>query len=378
MPKIATLIAHAGAGDDSRTGSISFPIYQTATFAHPGLGESTGFDYSRTANPTRQALEQTVARLDNGVAGFAFASGMAALATALCLFDQGDHLVVAEGCYGGTYRLLDQVFDRFGLTVSYVPVDDLSAYSAALQTRTRAMLVEAVSNPCLKVPDLPALAALAQRAGALLLVDNTWLTPYWLRPLERGADIVLHSASKFLAGHNDTIAGLLTVRDPALAERLAYLQNAVGAILGPQDAWLVLRGIKTLAIRLEQQQRNALAIAQWLRKRPAVRKVLYTGLPDDPGHERLASVAGGFGAVVTFDLDATTKVGRLIDRLELIAYAESFGGVESLITVPALQTHANLPREERERLGVTDTLLRLSVGIEDVSDLIADLERALD
>lgn len=378
MPKIATLIAHAGAGDDSRTGSISFPIYQTATFAHPGLGESTGFDYSRTANPTRQALEQTVARLDNGVAGFAFASGMAALATALCLFDQGDHLVVAEGCYGGTYRLLDQVFDRFGLTVSYVPVDDLSAYSAALQTRTRAMLVEAVSNPCLKVPDLPALAALAQRAGALLLVDNTWLTPYWLRPLERGADIVLHSASKFLAGHNDTIAGLLTVRDPALAERLAYLQNAVGAILGPQDAWLVLRGIKTLAIRLEQQQRNALAIAQWLRQRPAVRKVLYTGLPDDPGHERLASVAGGFGAVVTFDLDATTKVGRLIDRLELIAYAESFGGVESLITVPALQTHANLPREERERLGVTDTLLRLSVGIEDVSDLIADLERALD
>lgn len=378
MPKIATLIAHAGAGDDSRTGSISFPIYQTATFAHPGLGESTGFDYSRTANPTRQALEQTVARLDNGVAGFAFASGMAALATALCLFDQGDHLVVAEGCYGGTYRLLDQVFDRFGLTVSYVPVDDLSAYSAALQTRTRAMLVEAVSNPTLKVPDLPALAALAQRSGALLLVDNTWLTPYWLRPLERGADIVLHSASKFLAGHNDTIAGLLTVRDPALAERLAYLQNAVGAILGPQDAWLVLRGIKTLAIRLEQQQRNALAIAQWLRKRPAVRKVLYTGLPDDPGHERLASVAGGFGAVVTFDLDATTKVGRLIDRLELIAYAESFGGVESLITVPALQTHANLPREERERLGVTDTLLRLSVGIEDVSDLIADLERALD
>ncbi len=377
MSRIATLLAHAGAGEDPRTGSISTPIYQTSTFAHPGLGQSTGFDYSRTTNPTRQVLERAVARLDGGVAGFAFASGMAALSTVLCLFDQGDHLAVAEGCYGGTYRLLDQVFQRFGLTVSYVPVDDPSAYSAALKSRTRAILVESVSNPCLHVPDLPALARLAQQAGALLLVDNTFLTPYWLRPLEWGADIVLHSASKFLAGHNDTIAGLVTVRDAELAERLGYLQNAVGAIPGPQDAWLVLRGIKTLAVRLEQQQRNALQIAEWLRRHPRVIRVLYSGLSDDPGHQALARVASGFGAVIAFAVDTVDTARRLIEHLRLIAYAESFGGVESLITLPALQTHANLPAEERARLGVIDTLLRLSVGIEDAADLIADLESAL-
>lgn len=377
MSRIATLLAHAGVGEDPRTGAISSPIYQTATFAHPALGQSTGFDYSRTTNPTRQALEHAVARLDSGLAGFAFASGLAALSTLLCLFRQGDHLVVAEGCYGGTYRLLDQVFERFGLEVLYVPVDDPAAYAGALQPRTRAILVESVSNPCLKVPDLPALAALAQRAGVLLVVDNTWLTPYWLRPLEWGADIVMHSASKFLGGHNDTIAGILTVRDAALAERLGYLQNAVGAILGPQDAWLVLRGIKTLAVRLDQQQRNALAIARWLQQRSRVSRVLYSGLPDDPGHGPLERVASGFGAVVAFELDTAETVRRLIERLELIAYAESFGGVESLITVPALQTHANLPADERARLGVTDSLLRLSVGIEDVADLIADLAATL-
>lgn len=377
MPRIATLLAHAGVGEDPRTGSISTPIYQTSTFAHPGLGESTGFDYSRTTNPTRQVLERALAGLDGGVAGFAFASGMAALSTVLCLFDQGDRLVVAEGCYGGTYRVLDQVFSRLGITVSYVPVCDLSAYSAALQRPTRAILVESVSNPCLHVPDLPALAGLARQAAALLVVDNTFLTPYWLRPLEWGADIVLHSASKFLAGHNDTIAGLVAVRDADLAERLGYLQNAVGAILCPQDAWLVLRGLKTLAVRLEQQQRNALQLAHWLRRQPRVVRVLYSGLPEDPGHRRLARVASGFGAVIAFEADTVDTVRRLLTHLRLIAYAESFGGVESLMTVPALQTHANLSPEERMRLGVTDTLLRLSVGIEDAEDLIADLEQAL-
>ncbi|MCU0734474.1 MAG: PLP-dependent aspartate aminotransferase family protein [Methylotetracoccus sp.] len=377
MSRIATLLAHAGVGEDPHTGSISTPIYQTSTFAHPALGQSTGFDYSRTTNPTRLVLEHTLARLDGGVAGFAFASGLAALSTVLCLFDQGDHLIVAEGCYGGTYRLLDQIFQRFGLAVSYVPVTDPAAYSAALRPRTRAILVESVSNPCLWVPDLEALAALAERAGVVLLVDNTFLTPYWLRPLEWGADIVLHSASKFLAGHNDTIAGLVTVRDAALAERLGFLQNAVGAILGPQDAWLVLRGIKTLAVRLEQQQRNAFEIAGWLRTRPRVARVLYSGLPDDPGHPGLARVASGFGAVIAFEVDAVDTARRLIEQLQLIAYAESFGGVESLITVPALQTHANLSAEDRRRLGVTDTLLRLSVGIEDAVDLIADLEPVL-
>jgi cystathionine beta-lyase/cystathionine gamma-synthase len=375
--RIRTLLAQAGRAQDPRTGAISTPIYQTATFAHPALGESTGFDYSRSANPTRKALEEAMAVLDGGAAGFAFASGLAALGTVLCLFEAGDHLIVAEGCYGGTYRLLDQVFARFGLASTYVPVTDLRAYRAAHREETRAILVESVSNPCLLVPDLPALADLARETGALLLVDNTFLTPYWLRPLEWGADIVLHSASKFLAGHNDTIAGIATVRDPALAERVGYLQNAVGAVLGPQDAWLVLRGLKTLALRLEQQQSNALVLARWLREQPKVRRVYYSGLPDDLGHAALARLASGFGAVLSFEVDNEATLRQVIERLRLIAYAESLGGVESLITVPAAQTHANLPKEERARLGVTDTLLRLAVGIEDAEDLIADLASAL-
>lgn len=371
--RMATLLAQAGAREDPRTGAISTPIYQTATFAHPALGRSTGFDYSRTINPTRKALEDALARLDKGVAGFAFASGLAALTTALCLLSAGDHLVVAEGCYGGTYRLLDQVFSRFGIAASYVPPTDLASYRAAIRPQTRAILVESVSNPCLLVPDLPALVTIAHDTGALLLVDNTFLTPYWLRPLELGADIVLHSASKFLAGHNDVIGGIVTVRDTTLADRVGYLQNSIGAVLGPQDAWLVLRGLKTLALRLEQQQRNALTIATWLRQQPRVTRVYYSGLPDDRGHSPLTRVATGFGAVLAFEVDQIGTVRRLIEHLGLIAYAESLGGVESLITVPALQTHANLATQERIRLGVTDTLLRLSVGIEAVEDLIADL-----
>lgn len=374
---LATLLVQAGCGQDPRTGAISTPIYQTATFAHPSLGKSTGYDYSRTINPTRLALEHAMAKLDGGTAGFAFSSGMAGLSAVLSLFSHGDHLVVAEGCYGGSYRLLDQVFARFGITASYVAVDDIAAYRRALRPQTRLVLIESLSNPCLQVPDLAALIALAHEAGALLLVDNTFLTPYWLRPLEWGADIVLHSATKFLAGHNDTLCGIVTVRGAELAARLGFLQNAMGAVLGPQDAWLVLRGLKTLALRLEQQQKNALLIAEWLLKQPKVRRVCYNGLPDDPYHQLLAQVSSGFGAVLSFEVDEMGTLERVIERLKLIAYAESLGGVESLITVPALQTHANLSHEERVRLGVTDTLLRLSVGIEHVDDLIADLNSAL-
>ena len=377
MPHIDTLLAQAGRGTDPRTGAISTPIYQTSTYAHPGLGQSTGFDYSRSINPTRKALEDAMATLDGGAAAFAFASGLAALTTLLGLFRQGDHLVVGEGGYGGTYRLLDQVMAHLGIGATYVPVTDPAAYRAALRPETRAILVETLSNPCLQVPDLPSLAAIAHDAGILLAVDNTMLTPYWLRPLELGADLAIHSASKFLAGHNDTIAGIVAVRDADLAERIGFLQNAMGAVLGPQDAWLVLRGIKTLALRLERQQQNALAVATWLQQQPKVTRVYYPGLPDDPGHRALAHSASGHGAVLSFALAELEAVGRLVGRLNLIAYAESFGGVESLITVPAVQTHANLSPEERLRLGVTDTLLRLSVGIEDPRDLIADLTAAL-
>ncbi|KAF0812172.1 Cystathionine gamma-lyase [Andreprevotia sp. IGB-42] len=381
MHRIATLLAQAGNRRDPATGAISTPIYQTATFAHPALGESTGYDYTRSSNPTRKALEDAMTQIEGAAASFAFGSGLAALSTVLCLFSSGDNLIVAEGAYGGTTRLLDQVFARLGLSASYVSITDTAAYRAALQPNTRAILIESVSNPCLLVPDLPALAALAHEAGALLIVDNTFLTPYWLRPLAGAdgvaADIVLHSASKYLAGHNDTIAGLVSVRTPALAERLGYLQNAVGAVLAPQDAWLVLRGLKTLALRLEAQQRNALLLAQWLQAHPQVRRVYYPGLPGDAGHARLKSFSNGFGAVLSFELTSTAAVAALIEGVQLISYAESLGGVESLITVPAVQTHANLPAAERARLGVTDTLVRLSVGIEDSADLIADLAAAL-
>lgn len=374
---IATRLAHAGLGEDPRTGAISTPIYQTATFAHPALGESTGFDYSRSSNPTRLALEEAVARIEGAHSAYAFASGLAALSTVLGLFSQGDHLIVAEGCYGGTSRLLDQVFARFGITVSYVPVMDTAAFAAAVRAETRAILIESVSNPCLWVPDFRALVALKTEHDLLLFVDNTFLTPYWFRPLEEGADLVLHSASKYLAGHNDTIAGLVVVRDAELAARVAFLQNAAGAVLGPQDAWLTLRGLKTLALRLEAQQANALRVAEWLKEHPAVTSVHYPGLPDDPNHVRLGDLASGHGAILSFSVADAAQVARLIARLRLIPYAESLGGVESLITVPAIQTHANLAPAERERLGVRDTLLRLSLGIEDATDLIADLAQAL-
>ncbi len=377
MPHLDTLLAQAGRGTDPRTGAISTPVYQTSTYAHPALGQSTGFDYSRTANPTRQALEEALARIEGADGACAFASGLAALHSLLCLFRAGDHLVVAEGCYGGTYRLLDQVMVPLGLAVTYVPVEDPAGYRAALRPATRAILVESLSNPCLLVPDLPALAGIARAAGVLLVVDNTMLTPYWLQPLQIGADLVLHSASKYLAGHNDCIGGLVTVRGAELAGRLKFLQNAVGAVPGPQDAWLTLRGLKTLALRLERQEHNARGIAEWLRRQPQVTRVIYPGLSDHPGHRTLMQSARGAGAVLSFEVADRATLERLIAGLRLIAYAESFGGVESLITVPAVQTHANLPPEERARLGVTETLVRLSVGIEDAGDLIADLAAAL-
>ncbi|MDR3429329.1 PLP-dependent aspartate aminotransferase family protein [Silvimonas sp.] len=377
MLDIKTLLAQAGSCHDPATGAISMPIYQTATFAHPALGQSTGFDYTRSGNPTRQALEQTMAKLDGAAGAFAFASGLAAISTALCLFNQGDHVVVAEGSYGGTQRLLDQVFARFGISVTYVPVAQVDAFAAAILPNTRAILVESLSNPLQIVADLPALAKLAKDSKLQLWVDNTFLTPYWLRPLELGADLVIHSASKYLGGHNDTIAGILCVRDPELAARVAYLQNAIGAVLAPQDAWLTLRGLKTLALRLEQQQASAQIMAQWLHQQDFVKSVFYPGLPEDPGHRLLNQFATGAGAIVSFEVDNVSTLARLIEQTRLIAYAESLGGVESLITVPALQTHANLSPGERSRLGVTDTLVRLSVGIEAVSDLIADIETAL-
>ncbi|KAB0666177.1 PLP-dependent transferase [Oryzomonas japonica] len=375
---ISTQAVQIGLEWDTRTGAVSVPIYQTATFRHPGLGQSTGYDYSRSGNPTRQSLEDGMARLDNGARGFAYSSGMAAIANLLLLFRSGDHLVVTEDLYGGTCRLFDKVFNQFGLTFSYVDTSDVEAVRAALTPRTRAVFAESLTNPLLKFADIPALSTLCRDRDLLLIVDNTFLTPYLLRPLDLGADIAVYSASKYLAGHNDTIAGLVVVKDAELAERVYYHQNAAGAVLGPQDSWLVMRGIKTLGVRMDRQQENAAKIAGWLKNHPAIAKVYYPGLEDHPGHALVKRDSRGFGAMIAFEVATHALVEQVLLKTRLISFAESLGGVESLITFPEVQTHADIPLELRARLGINNTLLRLSVGIEDNNDLIEDLNQALE
>ncbi|HEY6838809.1 MAG TPA: PLP-dependent aspartate aminotransferase family protein [Geobacteraceae bacterium] len=376
MSNIATLTAQIGLEWDTRTGAVTVPIYQTATFRHPGLGQSTGYDYSRSGNPTRQVLEDAIARLEGGARGFAYASGMAAITNLLYLFSPGDHLIVTEDLYGGTYRLFEKVFGQYGLSFSYVDTTDIAAVQDAIRPETRALFVESLTNPLLKVADIASLSALCRQNGMLCIVDNTFLTPYLMRPFELGADITVYSASKYLAGHNDTVAGLVAVKDPELAERVYFHQNSVGAVLGPQDSWLTIRGMKTLAVRLERQEANAHVIARWLKDHPGVAKVHYPGLAEHPGHAVLARQARGFGAMVAFEVADPSLVERLLVKTSLISFAESLGGVETLITFPEVQTHADIEPEIRRRLGINNVLLRLSVGIEDAADLIADLDQA--
>ena len=374
--KIATQASQIGLETNSRTGAVSVPIYQTATFRHPGLGQSTGYDYSRSGNPTRQALEEGMARLDGGARGFAYSTGMAAITSLLFLFKSGDHLVVTEDLYGGTYRLFEQCLQQYGLTFSYVDSSDPEAVRKAIRPETRALFVESLTNPLLKVADIATLSELCKARGLLLIVDNTFLTPYLLRPLDLGADISLYSGTKYLSGHNDTLSGLVVVKDPALAEKVYFHQNSIGAVLGPQDAWLTIRGIKTLSVRLDRQQENAGKIARWLESHPQVEKVHYPGLADHPGHQLMKRQARGFGAMIAFQVTDPALVEQLLMKTTIISFAERLGGVESLITFPAVQTHADIEPEKRERLGITAGLLRLSVGIEDVDDLIADLAAA--
>ncbi len=375
--RVATQAVQIGLQWDTRTGAVTVPIYQTATFKHPALGQSTGYDYSRSGNPTRQALEEGIARLDGGNRGFAYASGMAAIANLLLLFRKGDHLIVTEDLYGGTYRLFEKIFRQYDLYFTYVDTSDTAAVQAAIRPETKALFVESLTNPLLKVADIRGLASLCRERGLLCIVDNTFLTPYLQRPLDLGADITVYSATKYLAGHNDTVAGLVVVKTPELAEQVYFLQNSVGAVLGPQDAWLVIRGMKTLGVRLDRQQENALKIAQWLEQHPLVRTVHYPGLAGHPGRQRLLEQARGFGAMVAFEVIDPILVEQLLLETELISFAESLGGVETLITFPEVQTHADILPEIRARLGINNVLLRLSVGIEDGDDLIADLDRAL-
>ncbi|HOI16462.1 MAG TPA: PLP-dependent aspartate aminotransferase family protein [Geobacteraceae bacterium] len=375
---ITTQAVQIGLQWDTRTGAVTVPVYQTATFKHPGLGQSTGYDYTRSGNPTRQALEEGIARLDGGVRGFAYSSGMAAIANLLLLFRKGDHLIVTEDLYGGTYRLFEKIFRQYDLDFTYVDTSDISKVERAIRPETRALFVESLTNPLLKVADVRGLAALCKDRGMLCIVDNTFLTPYLQRPLELGADITVYSATKYLAGHNDTVAGLVVVKDPELAEKVYFLQNSVGAVLGPQDSWLVIRGMKTLGVRLDRQQENALKIARWLQAHPKVGTVHYPGLAGHPGRETLREQARGFGAMVAFEVVDPSLVEQVLLKTELISFAESLGGVETLITFPEVQTHADILPETRARLGINNLLLRLSVGIEDGDDLIGDLAQAFE
>ena len=377
-PSIETTLTQAGCRGDERTGAISMPIYQSATFAHAALGQSTGFDYSRTANPTRSSLEQTLARAEGGDAAFAFASGLAAIDAVVHLLQAGERLVVTEDLYGGTYRLFDQVLRRRGIEPVFVDTSDTEAVRRALDAPgVRLLFVESPTNPLLKVADLRALTALARERGIWSAVDNTFLTPCHQLPLAQGADLVVYSASKYLAGHNDVVAGAVVTGTPALSERIGFVQNAVGAIAGPMDAWLILRGLKTLPLRMERQQANAQAIATWLAAHPRVERVFYPGLPGHPGGALLKREGSGTGAMCSFTVKDPERVPAILENVRTILFAESLGGVESLITYPLLQTHADMDPALLQRLGIDTRLLRLSVGTEHIDDLIADLEQVL-
>ncbi len=375
--KLGTRIIHGGHEIDPYTKGLSTPIYQVSTFAQGSVDHFGRYDYARSANPTREALEDTIAGLENGTRGFAFASGMAAISSALLLFSPGDHLVVCEDVYGGTFRVLTSLFNRLGIEVTFVDTTELANIEANFRDNTRGLFLETPSNPLLKITDLAGAAALARERGIVTLVDNTFMTPYFQRPLDLGCDIVLHSGTKFLNGHSDVICGFAVVRDPELAKRIRFIQNAFGAILGPQDSWLVLRGLKTLKVRMEESQRGAVAVVNWLNGQKRVREVLYPGLPAHPGHEIHARQSSGPGAVLSFTLESPELTRRVLEGVKMAAFAVSLGGVESIISYPARMSHAAMPLQEREARGITDTLVRLSVGLEDAEDLIADLDRVI-
>jgi cystathionine gamma-synthase len=376
--KIESQLAQIGSIKEPVTGAVSFPVYQATAFRHPKLGESTGFDYARTKSPTRAVLEEAAAQLEAGDAAFACSSGMAALQTIFALFSQGDHLIVSLDLYGGTYRLLERIMSRFGVTASYVDTNDIDAMSTLWTPNTKAVLIETPTNPLMMITDIERVAAWAKSKGLLTIVDNTLLTPFFQRPIELGADIIIHSATKYLGGHNDVLAGLIVTKGKELSDEMAFLHNSIGAVLGPQDSWLLMRGMKTLALRMERHQHNATAIANYLLEHPAVEDVYYPALPHHPGHDIQSKQSSGNTGIFSFRLKDSRYVEPILRHIKLIAFAESLGGVESLMTYPAVQTHADIPIEIRQAIGVDDRLLRFSVGIEHADDLIHDLAQALE
>ncbi|MGN0152740.1 MAG: trans-sulfuration enzyme family protein [Wujia sp.] len=360
-------------GDIKHYGAISYPIYQTATYAHEGVGKSTGFDYSRLQNPTREHLEKVVASLENGIDALAFSTGMAAITMLMELFQPGDHLIVDADLYGGSIRLFDNVSVKNGITFSRVDCykENIENY---INEDTRAVYIETPTNPMMNVTDIEALAKITKKHQLLLIVDNTFLSPYLQNPLDLGADIVVHSGTKYLGGHNDTLAGFLVTNRDDISERLRFLIKTTGSGLAPFDAWLILRGIKTLGIRMERAQENAAKIAAWLKEQTAVVNVIYPGLPEHPGHNIMKKQARGFGAMLTFQVESREYALSVLEKVRMIRFAESLGGVETLITYPVTQTHADVPREIREKNGITEATLRLSVGIENVDDLLDELK----
>ncbi len=378
-PAFATRVIHAGQSPDPTTGAVMQPIYQTSTYAQESPGVHKGFVYARGANPTRFAYERCIADLENGTRGFAFASGMGAISTMLELFPAGAGVIAMDDVYGGTYRLFEKVRRQSaGLSFTYVDLTDPAKFEAALTPETKLVWLETPTNPLLKIVDIEAIAAIARKRGVVVGCDNTFASPYCQRPLDYGADIVMHSATKYLGGHSDVIGGVLVVRDDDLADRLAFLQNSVGAIQAPFDSFLALRGLKTLALRLERSSSNAMALAEWLEAHPAIASVSYPGLASHPGHEIAARQMNAFGGMVTIFLKGGLDAARtMLERVSLFTLAESLGGVESLIEHPGIMTHASIPPERRAELGVDDALVRLSVGIEDLEDLRGDLDQAL-
>ena len=372
-----TALIHGGISIDERTGAVNIPIYQTSTYKQDGLGKMRGYEYSRTGNPTREALESLIAELEGGVAGFAFGSGMAALTAVLSLLHSGDRVLISSNVYGGTFRLLNKVFDHFSITYTIADTTDLSVYESQITEDVKAVIIESPANPLMTVTDIQAVADVSHRHGLLVIVDNTFMTPYLQNPLKLGADIVVHSATKYLGGHSDVVSGLAVVNSAELAEQIAFIQNSTGGVLGPFDSFLLIRGIKTLAVRMDRHVENAEKAAAFLSSHSAVKNVYYPGLESSQGYDINRRQAKNGGAMISFELKENYDINKFFESLELVTLAESLGGVESLVCHPASMTHASIPADIRKKVGITDGLIRLSIGIEKIDDILADLENAI-
>ena len=376
--KKKTQLIHGGIVGDENTGAVSVPIYQVSTYKQEGPGKHKGYEYSRTGNPTRHALEELIKVIEEGKRGFAFGSGMAAMTAVMMLFSAGDHILLTDDVYGGSFRVMTKVLNRFGLEATFIETSDVSNIEKEIKENTKALFIESPTNPLLKITDIEGAAKIAKANGMLTIVDNTFSTPYWQNPLNLGADIVLHSATKYIGGHSDVVAGLAVVNDEKLGNDLHFIQNSTGGVLGPQDAWLLIRGIKTLGIRMEEHEQNTKQIVDFLLQHDGITNVYYPGIETHPNHEIAKRQARGFGGMVSFDVGSAEKAEKVLTSVNYFTLAESLGAVESLISIPALMTHASIPVERRKELGITDGLIRISVGLEDVEDLIADLKQALE